>query len=67
MGEGGAIAFGDYKRSLKNPNILTCPSISNNSNYPIMSFPNTMDISENGVVNENVTSTVLGLNQFEFF
>ena len=31
-----------------------------------MSFPNTMDISENGV-NENVTSTVLGLNPPEFF
>ena len=42
MGEGGAIAFGDYKRSLKNPNILKLAlQYSNNSNYPIMSFPNT--------------------------
>tara|TARA_A100001011_G_scaffold400651_1_gene517180 strand:+ start:12209 stop:13465 length:1257 start_codon:yes stop_codon:yes gene_type:complete len=68
MGDGGAIAFGDYKRSIKNPNILKLAlQYSNNSNYPIMSFPNTMDISENGVVNENITSTVLGLNPIPSF
>jgi len=68
MGDGGAIAFGDYKKSIKNPNILKLAlQYSNNSNYPIMSFPNTLDISENGVVNENVTSTVLGLNPIPSF
>ena len=68
MGDGGAIAFGDYKRSIKNPNILKLAlQYSNNSNYPIMSFPNTMEISENGVVNENITSTVLGLNPIPSF
>ena len=68
MGDGGAIAFGDYKRPIKNPNILKLAlQYSNNSNYPIMSFPNTMEISENGVVNENITSTVLGLNPIPSF
>ena len=68
MGEGGAIAFGDYKRSLKNPNILKLAlQYSNNTDYPIMSFPNTMDISENGVINENITSTILGLNPIPSF
>ena len=68
MGDGGAIAFGDYKRSIKNPNILKLAlQYSNNSNYPIMSFPNTIEISENGVVNENITSTLLGLNPIPSF
>ncbi len=62
MKSAGAIGFGDYKRSIKNPNILKLALLyTKDLNCPIFSYPMNERISNDGVMNENKTSTMLGL------
>ena len=62
MKESGAIAFGDYKRPITNPNILKLAlEYTSLSNSPVLSYPEDKNISQNGVMNEGLISTSLGL------
>ena len=62
MKNAGAIGFGDYKKSIVNPNMLKLALLySKDFNIPIFSFPLNKEISNNGVMNESKTSTMLGL------
>ncbi|MDO4880252.1 MAG: dihydroorotase [Capnocytophaga sp.] len=62
MAQGGAVAFGDYKKSLYNANLL---KIALQYTQPfqgiVISFANEKTIAGKGVVNEHITSTKLGL------
>jgi len=58
----GSVAFGDYKKQIKNPNILKIAlQYSSNFGGLIQSFPIDENISKSSVMNENITSTKLGL------
>lgn len=62
MGESGAIGFGDFKKPIKNPNLLKLALLySKEYKYPIFSFPFEKRINGDGVMNEGVTSTLMGL------
>ena len=62
MHTAGSIAFGDYKNPISNPNILKIAlQYAANFGGLVQSFPQEKDIARSGVVNENVTSTRLGL------
>ena len=62
MKSAGAIGFGDYKKSIKNPNLLKLALLyTKDFNTPIFSFPLDDKISNNGVMNEGKSSTMLGL------
>ena len=62
MKSAGALGFGDYKRSIENPNLLKLSLLySKTLQYPILSFPNNKSLSKDGVMNENKISTYLGL------
>ena len=58
----GCVAFGDYKKQIKNPNILKIAlQYSSSFGGLIQSFPTDENISKSAVMNENITSTKLGL------
>ena len=62
MKKSGAVAFYDYKKSIKNPNLLkTALLYSQTFNSVIMSFGQDNLISNNGVINEGVISTKYGI------
>ena len=62
MKQSGAIAFGDYKRSIQNPNLLKIALLYvQNFDGLVLSFPKDMRIAGDGVANEGHTSTLLGL------
>ncbi|MBO2545266.1 dihydroorotase [Salegentibacter sp. BDJ18] len=62
MKQGGAIAFGDYKRAVKNPNLLKIAlQYAQNFNGLVQSFPQEDRIAGKGMVNEEQNSTSLGL------
>ena len=62
MHTAGSVAFGDYKNPISNPNILKIAlQYAANFGGLVQSFPQEKDIARSGVVNENVTSTRLGL------
>jgi dihydroorotase len=62
MANSGAIGFGDYKKPMSNPNMLKLALLySKKFNYPIFSFPFEKSINGDGVMNESVSSTLLGL------
>ena len=62
MKSGGAICFGDYKKPIINANTLKLALLySSNFNGIILSFPEDKVLSNNGVMNENITSTSIGL------
>ena len=62
MKQGGAIAFGDYKRAVKNPNLLKIAlQYAQNFNGLVQSFPQEDRIAGKGMVNEEQSSTSLGL------
>tara|TARA_B100000575_G_C23132488_1_gene657158 strand:- start:1877 stop:3133 length:1257 start_codon:yes stop_codon:yes gene_type:complete len=62
MKNAGAIGFGDYKKSIVNPNVLKLALLySKDFNLPIFSFPLNKEISNNGVMNESKISTMIGL------
>ncbi|GAB1857775.1 dihydroorotase [Flavobacteriaceae bacterium MHTCC 0001] len=58
----GAVAFYDYKKSISNPNLLKIAlQYADNFGGLVCSFPQDNKMAGNGVVNEEVTSTSLGL------
>ncbi len=62
MQQGGAVAFGDYKKPVENPNLLKIAlQYTQNFNGLIISYPQENEIVGNGQVNENLNSTKLGL------
>jgi dihydroorotase len=62
MKNAGAAAFYDYKQPINNPNLMKIAlQYASNFGGLICSFPQEHKISGLGVMNENVTSTKLGL------
>ena len=58
----GSIAFGDYKKPIKNPNLLKIAlQYASNFDGVVHSFPLEEKVAKNGVMNENINSTSLGL------
>lgn len=62
MKNAGAVAFSDYKKPIKNPNLLKI-ALQYASNFEglVCSYPQENKIAGNGVMNEHITSTGLGL------
>ena len=62
MRSAGAVAFYDYKKPICNPNLMKIAfQYAMNFNGLVCSFPQESKISGAGVMNENITSTSLGL------
>ncbi len=62
MYQAGAVAFGDYKKSIQNPNLLKIALLyAQNFNGLVLSYPQDPDIAGKGMVNEEEQSTLLGL------
>jgi len=62
MQNSGAIAFGDYNKSIANANLIKIGlQYAQNFNALIISFPQDNIIAGDGLVNEEVNSTKLGL------
>ena len=62
MNTAGAVAFYDYKKPISNPNLMKIAlQYASNFNGLVCSFPQENKISGLGVMNENITSTRLGL------
>ena len=62
MQQSGAIAFGDYKKSISNDHLMKIALLyAQNFDGLILSFPNNSSIAGEGVVNEGNNSTKLGL------
>ncbi len=62
MQQAGAIAFGDYKKAIQNPNLLKIALLySQNFDGLVLSFPQENSIAGKGVMNEEERSTLLGL------
>ncbi|MFD2550812.1 dihydroorotase family protein [Bizionia sediminis] len=63
MSQAGAVAFYDYQKPLNNPNLMKIAlQYASNFNGLIFSFPQESRIARNGVMNEHVSSTKLGLS-----
>lgn len=62
MKNAGAIAFGDYNKSLDNANLLKVAlQYTQDFNGKVIAFSVDNDIKGKGIVNEGITSTQLGL------
>ncbi len=62
MKNAGAVAFGDYQKPISNPNLMKIAlQYASNFDGLICSFPQENKIAGQGVMNENVTSTTIGL------
>ncbi len=62
MTNAGAIAFYDYQKPISNPNLMKVAlQYASNFGGLVLSFPQESKISGLGVMNENATSTSLGL------
>ena len=62
MKNAGAIAFYDYQKPIHNPNLLKIAlQYANSFDGLVCSFPQESMISGNGVMNEHINSTKLGL------
>ncbi len=62
MKQAGAIAFGDYKKAIENPNLLKIALLYTQSfGGMVISFPQENNIAGKGIVNEEEQSTLLGL------
>ncbi|WP_298315847.1 dihydroorotase family protein [uncultured Aquimarina sp.] len=62
MKQAGAVAFGDYKKSVRNPNLLKIALLyAQNFDGLVLSFPQDNSIAGKGMVNEEEQSTLLGL------
>jgi len=62
MKNAGAVAFYDYQKPIVNANLMKLSLLyAGNFNGLVMSFPQDSKISGSGVMNENKTSTSLGL------
>ncbi|MGI9530602.1 dihydroorotase [Lutimonas sp.] len=63
MKNSGAIAFGDYNKSIDNANLLKIALLyAQNFNAVVLSFPQDSGIGTHGLVNESENTTRLGLN-----
>ena len=62
MHQSGAIAFGDYKKPIANDNLMKIALLyAQNFDGLVMSFPKNNSIAGEGIANEGVNSTRLGL------
>lgn len=62
MKQAGAVAFGDYKRPVMNPNLLKLAlQYAQNFEGLVQSYPQDNNIAGKGLVNEYKNSTLLGL------
>lgn len=62
MQQSGAVAFGDYKKSIYNDHLMKIALLyAQNFDGLILSYPNNSSIAGEGVVNEGNNSTKLGL------
>ncbi|MBC3846461.1 dihydroorotase [Winogradskyella echinorum] len=62
MTNAGAVAFYDYQNPISNPNLMKIAlQYASNFNGLVCSFPQESKISGNGVANEHINSTKLGL------
>ncbi len=62
MQNAGAVAFGDYQHAVSNPNLMKIAlQYASTFDGLVCSFPQEDKISGNGVMNEHVTSTTIGL------
>ena len=62
MQQSGAIAFGDYNKPIENDNLLKISLLyAQNFDGLICSFPQNNSVAGEGIVNEGVNSTKLGL------
>ena len=62
MQQSGAIAFGDYNKSIANDNLMKIALLyAQNFDGLILNFPKNNKIAGDGIVNEGVNSTKLGL------
>ncbi|MCL6295949.1 dihydroorotase [Jejuia spongiicola] len=62
MNNAGSVAFYDYKKPVSNPNLMKIAlQYASNFGGLVCSFPQENKISGQGVMNENITSTSLGL------
>ncbi len=62
MQQAGAVAFGDYKKPVSNPNLLKMALLyTQNFNGLVQSYPQDIKIAGSGLVNEEENSTKLGL------
>ncbi len=62
MQQSGAIAFGDYKKPVENDNLLKIALLyAQNFDGLVLSFPKNKKIAGEGVANEGVNATKLGL------
>lgn len=62
MHNAGGVAFGDYQKSISNPNLMKIAlQYASNFGGLVCSFPQDNIISGDGVMNENITSTSIGL------
>ncbi len=62
MKNAGSVAFYDYKKPISNPNLMKIAlQYASNFSGLVCSFPQENKISGQGVINENITSTTLGL------
>lgn len=62
MKSAGSITFGDYKKPIENPNLLKI-ALQYTSSFDglVHSFPHENRVGKKGVMNENITSTRIGL------
>jgi dihydroorotase len=62
MHNAGAVAFGDYQKPICNPNLMKI-ALQYASSFKglVCSFPQENKIAGQGVMNENITSTTIGL------
>ena len=62
MQQSGAIAFGDYNKSITNDNLMKLALLyAQNFDALILSFPQNNSIAGEGIVNEGINSTRLGI------
>ncbi len=62
MQQSGAIAFGDYNKPLENDNLMKVALLyAQNFNGLVLSFPKNLTIAGEGLANEGINSTKLGL------
>jgi len=62
MEQSGAIAFGDYNKPIENDNLMKVALLyAQNFNGLVLSFPKNLTIAGEGLANEGINSTKLGL------
>lgn len=62
MKNAGAVAFGDYQKSINRPNLMKIAlQYASTFDGLVCSFPQDNDIAGQGVMNEHISSTKLGL------